>query len=202
MWGVWSSRALKKLKYSLLLSAIALRNYNASFMLSKLSVWTMTRWTTLKHELIVNNYTHFTENKCEMAQPLQGDGESEEVHDAFISDGCPTNQWNKIKCDASLRGSRSLQRRSCLCDFLARCFSEDNNITCNETCPNERLKSSLFGGTASNVNIELEVVRCRPFEPSTERVFSIRASEGKRNCVVKVYMTLFFYLLDRFLVIC
>ena len=130
-----------------------------------------------KHELIVNNYAYFTENKCEMAQPLQGDCESEEVYDAFISDGCPTNQWYRIKCNTLLRGSRSLQRCCCLCDLLARRFSEDNKITCNETCSNELLKSSLFGVTVSNVSIE--AVRCRPFTP-TEHEFSIRATEGKR----------------------
>ena len=147
----------------------------------------MTRWTTLKHELIVNN-AYFTENKCEMAQPLQGDCESEEVYDAFISDGCPTNQWYKIKCNAFLGGSRSLQRCYRLCDLLARCFGENNKITCNETCSNKFLKSSLFGGIVSDVHVNIEVVRCRPFTPSTERVFSIRvASEGKKNCVVNQF---------------
>ena len=123
-----------------------------------------------------------------MAQPLPGDCKSEEVYDVFISHGCPTNQWNKITCNAFLKGSRSPQGCSPLCDFLARCFSEDNKIRCNETCSKEFLKSSLFGDTASDVHVNIEVVRCRPFTPSTERVFSIRAaSEGKKNCVVNKF---------------
>ena len=122
-----------------------------------------------------------------MAQPLQGDCESEDAYQAFKSaDGGPTNQWNKIRC--SPRSSLSSQKCSCWCELLALCFVVDEGDKKKEwirMCSSKFLQSSRFNNRVSRVNIE--VVRCSPFTLSTERVFSIRASEGKRNCVVNKF---------------
>ena len=106
----------------------------------------------------------------------QGDCEGKQACQAFISNGNPTDQWNKMHCNPVDGGVLPVRRRcSCWCNLLSSCFDADEKGEWNRMCSSKFRKLSRVDIKISDVNIQ--VVPCRPF---TKHLFIIKASIGKK----------------------
>ncbi|KAL9963229.1 hypothetical protein ACROYT_G032407 [Oculina patagonica] len=109
-------------------------------------------------------------NECKTAKPLQ-------LHSKH-NNSCPSDWWNKIKCDPFLGGSRSRQRCSRWCKLFASCFGGKKKMQSIQQCSSKFRSLAPFEAHFNGSGGSGAVVNVAPCSPFRKGVFIIKAGTG------------------------